>query len=472
MQEVPITPASFGRMVAAAPRIQRAKLRAAVRGGRRFLGDRRIWHINSTATGGGVAEMLQTLLGYERDAGLDARWLVLEGDARFFALTKRLHHLLHGRNGHATGLSADHTALYRATMRRNLRRIDGRIRPGDFVVLHDPQTAGLARDLTARGARVVWRCHIGTDQINAAAREGWDFLRPYLADAHGWIFSRRAYVPSWVPTDGTFVVPPAIDPLSLKNAPLALSGGRATLRHIGLLAANGGPDGGVPFTRTDGSRGHVTRRAAIIQAAPLPSPQTPILVQVSRWDPLKDMAGVMLGFAEHAHRLSGLHLVLVGPDVQGVTDDPEGLGVYEDCVDRWHRLPLALRRRIHLVSLPMEDAEENAVMVNAIQRHATILAQKSLREGFGLTVTEAMWKGRPVIASAVGGIRDQIVDGVHGLLLERPGDHRAFGRAVERLVRNPALLKRLGRNARRRARSHFLGHRRLIQYLDVFRAVA
>jgi trehalose synthase len=472
MFEVPIAPASFGRLVAAAPPTQRANLRAAVRGARRFLGSRRVWHVNSTASGGGVAEMLQTLLGYERDAGLDARWLVLEGDARFFALTKRLHHLLHGRNGHATGLSANHAALYRATAERNLQWIGRRIRPGDIVVLHDPQTAGLVQGLSARGAHVIWRCHIGTDRINAAAREGWDFLKPYLVDARGWIFSRQAYVPSCIPNEGVFVVPPAIDPLSLKNGPLAANGGRATLRHIGLLAANGGPDGSVPFARVDGSRGHVSRRALIVQSSPLPSVQTPTLVQVSRWDPLKDMAGVMLGFAARAHRLPGLHLVLAGPDVSGVTDDPEGASVYEDCVDRWHRLPLATRARIHLVSLPMDDHEENAVMVNAIQRHATILVQKSLREGFGLTVTEAMWKGRPVIASAVGGIRDQIVDGVHGLLLERPGDHRAFGRAVERLVRNPALLKRLGRNARRRARSHFLGHRRLVQYLDVFRAVA
>jgi trehalose synthase len=472
MFEVPIARAPVAELLAAAPPAQRNALRAVVRRGRRRLKGRRVWHINSTATGGGVAEMLQSLLGYERDGGIDARWLVLEGDAPFFALTKRLHHLLHGRNGHAHGLSASHAAVYRATMQRNLRSLGRRVRRGDFVVLHDPQTAGLAPTLAARGAHVVWRCHIGTDDINAAAREGWAFLQPFLLDAHGWIFSRREYVPSWVPTDRTYVVPPAIDPRSVKNAPLTRVGAHAILRQIGLLAVD---DTRVSreaeFTRADGSPARVLRRAAIEQLAQLPGVGTPIIVQVSRWDPLKDMAGVMLGFAARAPRLPGIHLVLAGPDVRGVSDDPEGASVYADCVARWKRLPRAARSRVHLVSLPMDDAEENAAMVNAIQRHATILVQKSLREGFGLTVTEAMWKGRPVVASAVGGIRDQIVDGVHGLLLESPTDRRAFGRTLERLAQDRHLLQRLGRNARRRVRSRFLGHRRLVQFLGVFDAL-
>lgn len=470
MQEVPIAPTSFARFLATATAVRRRRLHSALSEARELLGDRRIWHINSTRTGGGVAEMLQTLLGYERDAGLDARWLVIDGEPQFFGITKRLHHLLHGRNGPGHRLPSEAGDIYGAVTRANLERIRLVVRPGDVVMLHDPQTAGLAPALRAHGARIVWRCHIGCDGANGATRQGWEFLQPYLAHAHAFVFSRRAYVPAWIPADRAYIIPPAIDPLSLKNAPLKRAAVRAVLRHIGLLGDQP-MNGGVPYTRPDGSRAFVRRRATIVQAAPLPTTETPCVVQVSRWDPLKDMAGVMRGFAERAERLPGVHLVLVGPDVSGVTDDPEGAQVYTDCVVRRTRLPAAVRDRIHLVSLPMDDVDENAIMVNAIQRHGTVLVQKSLREGFGLTVTEAMWKGRPVIAGAVGGIQDQIQDGIHGLLLDDPADTRAFGVAVERLFRSPGLVRRLQRNARRRARSEFLGHRQLAQFLKLLHVV-
>jgi trehalose synthase len=195
------------------------------------------------------------------------------------------------------------------------------------------------------------------------------------------------------------------------------------------------------------------------------------VVQVSRWDPLKDMAGVMRGFTDRLAGMGDAHLVLVGPDVSGVTDDPEGSQVLEECITLWHKLPRKAQERVHLVCLPMDDIEENAVMVNAVQRHAAIVVQKSLHEGFGLTVTEAMWKGRPVIASAVGGIQDQIVDGVHGYLLQQPGDTQALGDAVQHLLGNHALARRLGRNARRRAIAKFLGPRQLIQFVDVLYSI-
>jgi len=222
------------------------------------------------------------------------------------------------------------------------------------------------------------------------------------------------------------------------------------LKHIGLLdrtVANGDLD----FTRLDGSEGRVVRRANIIQTNPVPGWNVPTVVQVSRWDPLKDMAGVMRGFTDRIAGMGDSHLVLVGPDVSGVTDDPEGAQVLEECIARWHKLPRKAKDRVHLVCLPMDDIEENAVMVNAIQRHAAIVVQKSLHEGFGLTVTEAMLKGRPVIASAVGGIQDQVVDGFHGLLLEKPSDTLAMGAAIQRLLDNHGLARRLRRNARRRA---------------------
>jgi trehalose synthase len=182
---------------------------------------------------------------------------------------------------------------------------------------------------------------------------------------------------------------------------------------------------------------------------------------------MKDMAGVMEGFAEHVDHALGAHLVLAGPAVTGVADDPEAAEVYEDCLTRWRRLPHAVRSRVHLACTPMADPDEAAAIVNALQRHATVVCQKSLAEGFGLTVAEAMWKGTPVVASAVGGIVDQITSGDEGILVEDPRDLTGFGTAVEGLLRDPAETARLGRNARVRAIRDLLGDTHLARYADI-----
>jgi trehalose synthase len=192
-----------------------------------------------------------------------------------------------------------------------------------------------------------------------------------------------------------------------------------------------------------------------------------MVTRVSRWDAMKDMGGVMEGFATHIDPTLGAHLVLAGPAVTGVADDPEAALVYNDCVDRWRRLPHAARSRVHLACMPMADPDEAAAMVNALQRHATVVVQKSIAEGFGLTVAEAMWKSRPVVASAVGGIADQIAHGENGLLLRHPTDLAELGVAVESLLSNPDEACWLGRNARERASAEYLGDRHLEQYGDL-----
>jgi trehalose synthase len=469
MELVQIPTLSFDRFGPIIGRTAADRLRSTVADAREILDGRIVWHVNSTRTGGGVAEMLQTLLGYERGAGLDARWMVIDGDPEFFALTKRIHHSLHGRNGDGLRYSERDRDHYRAVAHHNTKQVLRHVRPNDVVVLHDPQTAGLAPALRQAGAVVVWRCHIGCDRPNHVVHDAWQFLQPHLDDAHGFVFTRPGYVPPWARDAQTFIIPPAVDAFSAKNAPMARSVVRGVLGHIGLLRRGSYP-GEMVFIRTDGSTGRVERRAKIHQTAPIPGWNVPMVVQVSRWDPLKDMLGVMHAFAQSDH-LGDAHLALVGPDVSGVSDDPEGAGVLEECIEEWYALPPAARERVHLVTLPMDDIEENAVMVNAIQRHATVVIQKSLQEGFGLTVTEAMWKGRPIIASAVGGIQDQIVDGVHGLLLQDPTDPRGLGHRLERLLKDPQLARRLGRNARRRAINHFLGPRHMTRFVDLLYAV-
>src|SRR5439155_10843899 len=187
----------------------------------------------------------------------------------------------------------------------------------------------------------------------------------------------------------------------------------------------------------------------------------PVVTQVSRWDQLKDPVGVLGAFAGHVASRSAAHLLLAGPSTAAVADDPEGAQVLDAVRAGWHALPAAVRRRVHLCSLPMEDVEENAAIVNALQRHASVVVQKSLAEGFGLTVAEAMWKQRPVIGTAVGGIVDQIVTGETGFLLDDAHDLERYAHSVCSLLDNPMECDRMGANGRQRAEQKFLGDRHL-----------
>jgi trehalose synthase len=195
------------------------------------------------------------------------------------------------------------------------------------------------------------------------------------------------------------------------------------------------------------------------------------VLQVSRWDRLKDHVGVLRGFAEHVAPQGDAHLVLAGPATEAVADDPEGAEALAEVEAAYRALPDDVRWRVHLARLPMADREENAAMVNALQRGAQIVVQKSLAEGFGLTVAEGMWKGRPMVASAVGGIQDQVVDGETGYLVADPHDLPAFGGAVRRLLADPAHAERMGRAGRQRVIDHFLETRHLRQWVDLIEAL-
>jgi trehalose synthase len=424
------------------------------------LAGRTIWNVNSTAAGGGVAEMLQVLVGYVQDLGIATGWLVITGDAEFFAITKRLHNQIHGSLS-GSPLGAAEAAHYAQMLAANAVELRARVRPGDVVLLHDPQTAGLAAPLAQAGARVVWRCHIGVDWDNDATRAGWDFLRPHLAAAEAYVFSRREYVPPWIPAEKVWIIPPSIDPFSPKNQDLDADTVQAILARLGVLD---GPAPAVParFVRRDGDVDTVTRPAAIVGEG-RPGPDDPVLVQVSRWDRLKDMAGVMRGFADHAAPGGEGYLMLVGPSVTDVSDDPEGAAVYADCLLQWRDLSPAARARTLLITLPLDDIDENAAMVNALQRHAAVIVQKSLAEGFGLTVSEGMWKGRPVIGSAVGGIIDQVGEGT-GILLRDPADLEAFGSAARLLLDDRAQAARMGKAAHDRIQEQYLGDVHLLRY--------
>ncbi len=438
----------------------------------RFEG-RVFWNVNTTAVGGGVAEMLQSLLRYSRGVGIDTRWVILKGNPDFFQITKRLHHALHGARGDGSDLGEEARRIYDETIRENAQEIASCVRRDDVVLLHDPQTAGLAEALMQAGAKVIWRCHIGHDQPGEEVERGWAFLAPYLKEIPAFVFSRDAYVPSVCDHGKATVIRPSIDAFAPKNRELDEVLVHTALVHTGLVEGPPPDPARHEFTREDGTPGRVERRADIVRLGRAPSWDAPLVVQISRWDPLKDPVGVMLGFARmcSATAPADAHLVLAGPNVSGVTDDPEGGAVFDQVVQEWRELPHSVRQRVHLASLPTADVQENAIIVNSLQRHAAVVVQKSLHEGFGLTVTEAMWKSRPVVASAVGGIQDQIQHGVDGVLLPDPSDLDRFAHEVKALLEDSTRRDRMGAAARDRVRDHFLGIRHLYEYVQLFERI-
>ena len=430
------------------------------------LSGRVVWHINSTSKGGGVAEMLHSLLGYGRGAGVDLRWLTIGGNPEFFELTKRLHNRLHEAPGDGGPLGDEEHRIYQDGLAEAADELVGLVSKDDIVYLHDPQPAGLVPHVVGSDVKIVWRCHIGIDQPGPLAREAWDFLRPYVVDADAYIFSRERLVWEGLDRDRIWLVPPSIDAFSPKNQDLPPEAVSSILAVAGIQS--GGHRDRAMFQRFDGSPARVDRHAELDQAAPVP-PQAPVVTQVSRWDRLKDPVGVLRAFSEHTHNRDA-HLLLVGPSVAEVADDPEGAEVLGEVRSHREGLPAETRDRVHLTTLPMDDIEENAAMVNAIQRRSDVILQKSLAEGFGLTVAEAMWKAKPVIGGAVGGIQDQIVDGVSGILID-PADLEATGAAIDRLLEDPARALEIGEAARRRVVEEFLGTRSLLQYLGLLQGM-
>jgi trehalose synthase len=428
---------------------------------------RAIWHVSSTARGGGVAELLRSLLPYARDAGVDVRWVVLREEADFFCVTKRLHNHLHGDPGDGGALDDEARRVYESALQADLEVLDPLMQRGDVVYLHDPQPAGLVPALCERGLKVIWRCHIGVDHPGEIVRGAWDFLRPYVEPADAYVFSRPAYVWDGLDAGKAWFMPPVVDPFSPKNEDLEPAVVAAILTEIGL--APGGLERVPSFTRADGTPGRVERRAEILQEEGLPE-EARAVVQVSRWDRLKDPRGLLEMLDRHLDDPE-LHLVLAGPDTGGVADDPEGAAVHGEVAEAWRALAPAARRRSHLVSLPMHDIDENAAMINAIQRRADVIVQKSIAEGFGLTVAEAMWKQRPVVGSRVGGIQDQIVEGRTGCLIDDPQDLASCARAIERLLGEPGTARAMGEAGRRRVLDNYLAVNRLREYVDLIAAL-
>ena len=417
----------------------------------RAMRGRALWNVNSTARGGGVVELLSSLIPYDRGCGIDERWDVIEGSPAFFNVTKRLHNLLHGVDANGTEIDDAERREYESAMRQNAASLTRDMKRGDVALLHDPQVAGLVPALAERGVIVIWRCHIGVDEPNDAARSAWDMLIPYLAQARAFVFSRRRYAWEGLDASRVHVIAPTIDPFTLKNRDLPETDVAAILQIAGLMQAPPGAKLGERFERQASLIGEPIAAGARI------------VVQVSRWDRLKDPVGVLDAFAHSMAPSTDAVLVLAGPAVSSVDDDPEQPEILNAVAHCRETLPRDIQSRVLIAQLPMVNIEENATMVNALQRRADVIVQKSLAEGFGLTVAEAMWKARPIVASRVGGIEDQIEHGKSGLLIDDPRDLAAFGDAVSSLLHDRPRAEQLGQGARRRAIAQFLAPRHLVE---------
>ncbi|NJQ00267.1 glycosyltransferase [Streptomyces zingiberis] len=386
---------------------------------------RRLVHVNATAQGGGVAELLHGLVAYQQTAGVDVGWAVICGDEGFYAVTKLLHHLLHG-NADPARLRPELLRTYRDRLASQIPWFTERLTRDDVVVLHDPQTLGLAPAVRATGARVVWHCHVGADvPRDRGPGAVWHAFEAELSAVDAVVTTLPEFAPPSVPAAGRFVAAPAIDPSAPKNRHLEPPEVAALLDRAGLTADRTASD------------------VRVVQRALLPAGAR-VVLQVSRWDPLKDMPGVVRSVVGLP---PDVHLVLAGTDPTEIPDDPEGLAVLADVEETLAGLTPADRARVHLVNVSMRNPLGNALLVNALQRRADVVVQKSLEEGFGLTVTEAMVKGRAVVASAVGGLRQQVTHERNGLLVD-PADLAGVRAALTRLLDDPALRRRLGEQAR------------------------
>jgi trehalose synthase len=380
-------------------------LRALEALARRLHGHRLVM-VNTTKTGGGVAEILHRVVVILNELGVRTTWEVMEGDDRFFAVTKKMHNALHG---HVDPLTEKDREVYRERTRIEAKRL---ALDGDLIFIHDPQPAGLIEHRRRPGQRWVWRCHIDLSRRDEAY---WEFIRPLVAQHDASVFSHIEFVPPLpIPT---YLVPPSIDPFAEKNRDMEDDEVDSILERLGL----------------EGRGAWIT--------------------QISRFDRIKDPVGVIEAFRLVRARRSAARLLLAGG---GASDDPEGAEVLGEVRARADGL-----RGVTVLELPPGSDRE----INALQRASTVVLQKSLREGFALTVSEALWKRRAVVASAVGGIPLQILHEQTGLLV-----HSIEGTAFQtiRLLDNPELRRSLGAEGMEHVRDNFLHTREVRDYLAVF----
>lgn len=440
------------------------------------IGERTIWMVNSTEQGGGVAEMLPKMVSLLREVGLDVRWLVIESDEpEFFALTKRLHNLIHGE-GEPLG-NSESREIYEKVSRENADAIGRLVRDGDVLVIHDPQPLGAgAMLLRERPLIGIWRCHIGLDERNEATSSAWKFLKPWLDGYVEAVFSAPEYIPSYLVQHST-VIHPGIDPLSHKNRDLPPHKLQGILCNS-ALAVEHEPVLMPPFDHPAKRLSKTGEWVPAVSEGEIGLLFRPIVTQISRWDRLKGFLPLLDAFVAlkerrdtpspdplHHRRLELARLVLAGPDPSSISDDPEGLEVITELAESFLALDPEIQNDVVLLTLPMASRKENALMCNALQRCSSVVVQNSVQEGFGLTVTEAMWKRRPVVGTQACGIRQQIREGIDGHLVPDPFDSFRLAQVLDELLADPFAREYLASQAQKRVHDEFLVFSQLKRWL-------
>lgn len=433
------------------------------------LKGRRVWMINSTAQGGGVAEMLPRLVSLLSELGVETHWLVMQTERQeFFPLTKHLHNLIHG-SGDPT-LTPEDKQLYDQVSEEVADALVPLLAPDDILVCHDPQPAGACALAAKRvGCRSVWRCHIGLDDDLPQTQAAWSFLQPYIEGYDHWVFSAPEYIPHYL-SSHVSVIFPALDPLSHKNRGLSVH------KLAGILSNAGLVPGGPPVV-TSPFESPVLRLQPDGRWTPCQPKEDlellfrPVVTQVSRWDRLKGWRPLLDAFAamkervhagqagkdeRSAQTLQLVRLVLAGPEPAAVQDDPEAVDVLDEMVGAYRELSPAVQRDVALLSLPMASRKHNALIVNALQRCSSLVVQNSLREGFGLTVSEAMWKRVAVLGSTACGIRQQVRHGVDGHLNPEAEDSEGLSHMIEDLLVDPVTRSTYAKRGQLRVASEFL----------------
>jgi trehalose synthase len=374
----------------------------------KVLEGKSVVHVNSTRVGGGVAEILTKMVPLKQELGLNVSWEVISGEAAFYECTKGFHNALQGT---PIDIPDNLIEVYEATNAESAGRLRAQLEAADFVFIHDPQPARLLALCPNRKGKWTWRCHI---DLSRPYRRVWKYLHKQVQGYDASIFSLAAFARSLPHTQ--YLIPPSIDPLSDKNRELDPGQVQAVREEYGL------------------------------------DPERPLILQVSRFDRFKDPLGVIQAYRLAREFTPRLQLVLAGG---GATDDPEGEAVLREVQTAAGDDP-----DIHVLLLPA-DAHHT---INALQRAADIILQKSLKEGFGLTVTEGLWKGKPVIGGNVGGIRIQVIDHHTGYLVDTPEGAALW---IRYLLNNRDLLESMGGKAREFVRENFLITRHLRDYLSL-----
>jgi trehalose synthase len=447
------------------------------------LGQRKVWMINSTQQGGGVAEMLPTVIRIFTELGLSIEWKVIESNEQaFFQLTKRIHNLIHGKG--EPGFTEEERTLFERVNKENADQFIDEIKDGDIVVVHDPQPMPLVKYIRKKKKiSAVWRCHIGLDRSNRQTEAVWDFLSTYVDDYDHFVFTAPEYLPPQIRMNIS-IVTPAIDPLSHKNRDLHIHKLTGILRNADVIP-NGHPEITPKFKKTvsrimpDGSY------RSPLEPSDVGLIYRPVVTQISRWDRLKGFQEVMEGFVHmkknienlagnesvKRKRLGAVRLILAGPDPEFVKDDPEGQEVLHEITSLYKKLDKKIADDIAILLLPMESAKENALIVNALQRCSSVVVQNSIEEGFGLTITEAMWKIKAVLASNATGLKKQIRHDIDGVLNDDPQNIEGFAIHLSKLLNKPKEREVLAYTAQRRVIDNFLVFTQLINWLKVFSAL-